>query len=161
MFHRTYVQIKRFVKNVYFFVLFNWRAAATEVPWQSRGGVSWIWLDCASNACYPAKESCRWQFEAFVNTADLLYILRSDLCKKVFNENLGKTEDLLMTYKAMQRMILKSRIMRKWWEKEQRFTKTTKGRKMRNEALKAATVATQVNKWAEYLQQWTINQQRL
>ena len=43
--------------------------------------------------------------------------------------------------------------MRKWWEKEQRFTKTTKGRKMRNEALKAATVATQVNKWAEYLQQ--------
>ena len=48
-----------------------------------------------------AKENCRWQFEAFVNTADLLYILRSDLCKKVFNENLGKTEDLLMTYKAM------------------------------------------------------------
>ena len=77
-----------------------------------------------------AKESCRWQFEAFVNTADLLYILRSDLCKKVFNENLGKTDDLLMTYKAMQQMILNSRIMRKWWEKEQRFKKTTKGREL-------------------------------
>ena len=79
-----------------------------------------------------AKENCRWQFEAFVNTADLLYILRSDLCKKVFNENLGKTEDLLMTYKAMQQMILKSRIMRKWRGKEQRFTKTRKGRGIRN-----------------------------
>ena len=100
-----------------------------------------------------AKENCRWQFEAFVNTADLLYILRSDLCKKVFNENLGKIEDLLMKYKAMQQMILKSRTMRKWWEKEERFTKTTKGRGIRKEALKAATVAIQVNKWAEYLQQ--------
>ena len=86
-----------------------------------------------------AKENCRWQFEAFVNTADLLYILRSDLCQKVFNENLEKTEGLLMTYKAMQQMILKSRIMRKWWGKE-----TTKGRGMRNEALQAATVAIQV-----------------
>ena len=76
----------------------------------------------------PFSKKNRWQFEAFVNTADLLYILRSDLCNKVFNENLGKTDDLLMTYKAMQRMILNSRIMRKWWEKEQRFTKTTKGR---------------------------------
>ena len=101
----------------------------------------------------PAKENCRWQFEAFVNTADLLYILRSDLCKKVFNENLGKTEYLLMTYMAMQQMILKSRIIRKWWVKEQRFTKTRKGKEMRNGTLKAATVAIQVNKWAEYLQQ--------
>ena len=100
-----------------------------------------------------AKENCRWQFEAFVNTADLLYILRSELCKKVFNENLGKTEYLLMTYMAMQQMILKSRIMRKWREKEQRFTKTRKGKEMRNGTLKAATVAIQVNKWAEYLQQ--------
>ena len=79
-----------------------------------------------------AKENHHWQFEAFVNTADLLYILRSDLCKKVSNENLGKTEDLLMTYEAMQQMILKSRIIRKWWEKEERFTKTTKGRGIRN-----------------------------
>ena len=111
-----------------------------------------------------AKENCHWQFEAFVNTADLLYILRSDLCKKVFNENLGKTEDLLMTYKAMQQMILKSRIMRKWREKEQRFTRFTKqqkGGESEMEALKAATIAIQVNKWAEYLQQRPINQQRL
>ena len=50
-------------------------------------------------------------------------------------------------------MILKSRIMRKWREKEQRFTKTRKGKEMRNGTLKAATVAIQVNKWAEYLQQ--------
>ena len=84
-----------------------------------------------------AKENHHWQFEAFVNTADLLYILRSDLCKKVFNENLGKTEYLLMTYMAMQQMILKSRIMRKWWEKEERFTKTTKGKEMRNESFES------------------------
>ena len=29
-------------------------------------------------------------------------------------------------------MILKSRIIRKWWVKEERFTKTTKGKEMRN-----------------------------